>query len=239
MSIRRTRGCLNPQSCGFIAAVFAAILMVWSVLWLRFLWALTWLAAVVGLWMLTRHWNRKKPIPFPYAFRWFLRLPRPSQSRDLIRILQPRRGERVLEIGPGLGTHALSVASGLSPGGFLDVVDVQHIMVRTVVRHAREQGITNVNGCTADAARLPYLDQAFDGAYLITVLGEIPDRDAALRELFRILKRSGRLVVGELLVDPDFVSSRHLQGQAERAGFVFHSKTGGPAAYLARFERIG
>ena len=49
----------------------------------------------------------------------------------------------------------------------------------------------------------------------MTVLGEIPDQDAALRELARVLKPGGRLVVGELFGDPHMVTSGKLR---ERAG---------------------
>lgn len=47
----------------------------------------------------------------------------------------------------------------------------------------------------------------------------------------------GRLVVGEVFVDPDFVSLRDLKARAHEAGFAFHSKAGNLLAYVARFVR--
>ena len=89
----------------------------------------------------------------------------------------------MLEIGPGTGYYTLPVAGWLSPGGRLDVLDVQQEMLDHTMRRAREQGIDNVAPTLADARELPYPEDSFDGAYLVTVLGEIPDQDAALREL--------------------------------------------------------
>jgi hypothetical protein len=43
-------------------------------------------------------------------------------------MLEPRAGERIFELGPGIGVHALPVAASLVPSGMLDVLDV----------HARE-----------------------------------------------------------------------------------------------------
>ncbi len=69
------------------------------------------------------------------------------------------------------------------------------------------------------------------------MLGEIPDQDAALRELARVLKPGGRLVVGELFGDPHWVSPGSLRRRAEAAGLVFARRSGSPLGYFARFER--
>ena len=229
---------MSRQAWAFLAAVASVLVMAATALRGEFTWALLSSLAAVGCWMTTRRWQRISPVPFPYTFRWFLQiLPRPAQSPTrLAQILQPRTGEHLLEIGPGIGTHALPMASAVGPYGVLDVLDVQREMLEAVRRRASTAGITNIEARESDAAHLPYPDRTFDGAYLISVLGEIPDSDGALRELARVLKPTGRLVIGELFIDPDFISLRQLRARAERAGFVSARTMGSALAYLARFE---
>ena len=86
-------------------------------------------------------------------------------------------------------------------------------------------------------SELSYVDASFDAAYLTAVLGEISDQDAALRELARVLKPGGRLVVGELFGDPHWVSSKRLRQRAEAAGLAFVQRAGSWLGYFARFER--
>ena len=134
--------------------------------------------------------------------------------------------------------HALPVALSLAPDGTLDVIDVQQQMLDDVMRRASEADITNIRAKRADARRLPYGDGIFDAAYLVGVLGEVPDGQAALRELRRVLKPSGRLVVGEVFFDPDFVVFGSLKGRAQQASFAFERRLGGSFSYLARFRPV-
>ncbi len=188
--------------------------------------------------LLTRYWSTKHPGPMPYALRWTLRVPRGNHSPEhLRRALDPRAGERILEVGPGVGIHALPVATALAPGGALDVFDIQQEMLDDVMRRARSAGITNIAPRQGSADTLPYSDGTFDGAYLVGVLGEIPNGPAALRELHRVLKPQGRLVIGEIFFDPEFVRLGAVVQLASAAGFVFEQKLGNPLSYLARFRR--
>jgi ubiquinone/menaquinone biosynthesis C-methylase UbiE len=83
-------------------------------------------------------------------------------------------------------------------------------------------------------------DGTFDAAYLVGVLGEIPDPSAALRELRRVLHPRGRLVVGEaLVVDPDGVRLPTLRRLTATAGFVEERRLGPPFVYFARFRIAG
>ena len=65
---------------------------------------------------------------------------------------------------------------------------------------------------------MPYADDSFDAAYLVTVLGEIPDQGAALRELRRVVKPGGRIVVGELFGDPHMVTRKRAGRGRDRGG---------------------
>jgi len=226
-----------PRACLFFSEIVAWILTVVMAFRGELLWALLCAVYALGADAAGRAWSRKSPIPMPYFMRWVLLVPRgPHSPRHIKSILQPRSGERILEIGPGVGVHALPIAASLLPNGVLDVLDVQQEMLDDLKRHAASTGLTNILPRQGDAQKLPYPDQTFDAAYLISVLGEIPDAGVALRELRRVLKPGGRLVIGELLIDPDFISLLVLQKMASDAGFVFEQSAGPSFAYSAVFR---
>src|SRR5688572_20402016 len=140
-------------------------------------------------------WWRRNPSACPYNQRFWVEAPHPLITRKRLQaILAPRPGERLLEVGPGTGYYALPVAEWLAPGGTLEVLDVQREMLDHTLRRAAEQRVDGIVATEADARAMPYEDAGMDGAYLVTVLGEIPDQDAALRELRRVVRPGGRVV---------------------------------------------
>jgi SAM-dependent methyltransferase len=184
------------------------------------------------------YWARKNPSACPYSSRFLVAGPHPGIPRGrLLEVLEPAPGERILEIGPGTGYYAVSVASRLGEGR-LAIFDIQQEFLDHTVRAGAERGVDNIDPTLGDAQHLPYDDESFDAAYLVTVLGEIPDQDAALRELRRVLKPSGRLVVGETFAgDPHVVRFGALQERAGAAALSFESKRGSPLGYFARFRK--
>jgi ubiquinone/menaquinone biosynthesis C-methylase UbiE len=190
-------------------------------------------AAVVGAAL----WWRRNPSACPYSQRFWVEAPHPFITRERLReILEPRAGERVLEVGPGTGYYALPVATWLAPDGRLDVVDIQQEMLDHTTGRAGEQGIDNIVPTRADATSLPFQDDSFDAAYLVTVLGEIPDQGAALRELRRVVKPEGRIVVGELFGDPHMVTHGALSNRATASGLRVDQKLGGRLWHFTRLR---
>jgi SAM-dependent methyltransferase len=183
-------------------------------------------------------WWRKNPSACPYSQRFWVQAPHPIITRDRLReVLAPKPGERILEVGPGTGYYTLDAAEWVSPGGAVDILDVQQEMLDHTTRRAEERGIQSITPTLANATEMPYEDASFDAAYLVTVLGEIPDQDAALRELARVLKPGGRLVVGELMGDPHYVAIRPMRLRAAGVGLEFQTRSGNPLGYFARFAK--
>jgi ubiquinone/menaquinone biosynthesis C-methylase UbiE len=189
--------------------------------------------AVIGVAL----WWRRNPSACPYSQRFWVQAPHPGITRERLgTILEPSPGERVLEIGPGTGYYTLDLAGWVGSDGAVEVFDLQQEMLDHTIRRAREAGLWNVNPTQGDAQELPYDDDSFDAAVLVTVLGEIPDQEAALREIARVLRPGGRLIVGELFGDPHMVTTGSLRRRAEAAGLTFGRRVGSPLAYFARLE---
>jgi protein-L-isoaspartate O-methyltransferase len=183
-------------------------------------------------------WWRRNPSACPYNQRFWVQAPHPFITRERLReVLAPQPGERVLEVGPGTGYYTLEMAEWVGPEGSVEILDVQQEMLDHTMGRAGERGLTNINPTLADATAMPYEDASFDAAHLTTVLGEIPDQDAAVRELARVLKPGGRLVGGELMGDPHYVSFSAWQAKAEAAGLTLDRRSGGFLGYFARFAK--
>ena len=194
--------------------------------------ALAGVGAVIG----TALWWRKNPSACPYSQRFWVEAPHPLITRERLRAtLEPKVGERILEIGPGTGYYTLDLGEWVGVDGSLELFDIQQEMLDHSMRRAEERGLANVGATRGDAQDLPYGDDSFDAVVLTTVLGEIPDQEAALREIARVLAPGGRLVVGELFGDPHYVSPGALERRAGAAGLRLEHRNGPAFGYFARF----
>jgi len=151
-------------------------------------------------------------------------------------VLAPQPGERILELGPGTGYYTLDLA-GWVDGGTIEIFDLQREMLDHAMGRARERGLGNVVPTQGDATELPYEDASMDAVVLTAVLGEIPDREAAMGEIDRVLRPGGRLVVGELLGDPHFTSPGEVERLGRGAGLVLEERSGPWVGFFARLRK--
>ncbi len=170
---------------------------------------------------------RKNPSACPYGQRFWVEAPHPLITRQrLFEALAPLQGESLLEVGPGTGYYSLDAAEWVGPDGHLDIFDIQQQMLDHTMARAAERGIGNIRPTRGDARVLPYEPSSFHGAFLVTTLGEIPDQRAAVNELARVVRPGGRIVVGELMGDPHWVSPKSIQDLAENANLRVERRLG-------------
>lgn len=182
-------------------------------------------------------WWRKNPSACPYGQRFWVEAPHPFITRDRLRqVLRPQPGERLLELGVGTGYYSCELAEWVGPDGRLELFDLQQEFLDHTMRAASERGLNNLVPTQGDATELPYENGSIDAVILTAVLGEIPDRAAALQEIRRVLKPHGRLIVGELLGDPHFTSHGSLQRLGAEAGLKLTEVSGPAFGYFARLS---
>ena len=126
----------------------------------------------------------------------------------LVETLRPKPGKRILDVGSGAGAAEVSISRQHISQLQLYGVDLRHAEVAAAVRETASHN-ERAHFAAADACRLPFADAAFDSTFCIAVLQHIADPAAAVAEIARVTRPSGRIVI----VEPDnaaryFYSSR-------------------------------
>jgi len=119
-----------------------------------------------------------------------------SANAHALNELPVEPGDAVLEIGCGHG-QTLEKLARRATGGFVAGIDPSDVMLRLATRRLRreiERGDAEVH--EAEAARLPFQDARFDAALAVHVLYFWPEPDVELREIRRVLRPGGTLVLG-------------------------------------------
>jgi arsenite methyltransferase len=104
-----------------------------------------------------------------------------------------RPGEAVLDLGCGVGFDAFVAAQFVGVEGRVAGVDLSAEMLTVAEAGRIEAGFSQIDFRESVVEALPFPDASFDAALSNGVLNLIPDKPAALREIFRVLKPGGRL----------------------------------------------
>ena len=107
----------------------------------------------------------------------------------------PAPGEAVLDVACGAGVVSVAAASAVGPTGHVLGVDLADAMVQAARQRAKELELGQTRFERMDAAQLALPDAGFDVALCVLGLMYLPDPDAALRELHRVLRPGGRAVL--------------------------------------------
>jgi arsenite methyltransferase len=123
-----------------------------------------------------------------------------AQRCQVLKTLQLRESERVLDIGTGPGLLARDMAASVGRDGRVCSIDISEDMLAMSRKRCADQPWTEFQ--RADATNLPYPDNGFDAAVSTQVYEYVADIPAALAELYRVTRPGGRVVV----LDTDYGS---------------------------------
>lgn len=187
-----------------------------------------------------RYASRRKYAPCPAWLAWMLGPgtgDKPFGRGRVMEQLALKPGMRVADVGCGPGRLTLPIARAIGPDGEVVALDIQQAMLDRMARRLDQAGITNVRPVCGGAGEGHLPTESVDRALLSTVLGEIPDRERALREIHDALKPGGYLVVAEVIGDPHYQRKKKVIELGRGAGLAPGETTGGFFAYTMRLYR--
>ena len=113
----------------------------------------------------------------------------------LLAMAAPASGERVLDVACGTGLVAFEAARAVGPAGAVVGIDLSGQMVEAARLRASKKALSNVRFARMDAESLALPDASFDLALCALGLMYVPDPERAVREMRRVLRPGGRMVL--------------------------------------------
>ncbi len=198
-------------------------------------------AAIVAISLIWRWLSNGKSIPCPAWLGWLVEMDNPlakvSHAPSIIKHNAIVEGMTVLDAGCGPGRITIPVARQVGPSGKVVALDIQEGMLARVKVKAEKENLSNIEFFNAGLGEGILVSETFDRVVMVMVLGEIPNREDALRELFHSLKPDGLLSITETIFDPHFLRQSDLQRIVEKAGFKMKICEGGTFAYTMIFNK--
>lgn len=155
---------------------------------------------------------------------------------SLINRLELQENSKVLEVGPGPGYFSAKVAQVL-PYGKLFLADIQQEMLNYAKKRLNRKNIHNVEYHLCNGISLPFSDSMFDVIFMVTVLGEIENKQQYIKEFNRVLRNNGILSISEQAGDPDKMDIAEIEELLHDSGFKFDKIFGTRKNFTINFKK--
>ncbi len=113
------------------------------------------------------------------------------------------RGDNILDIGCGAGVDTIIAAMMTGAEGHAAGVDIVPEMLQRAEKNLRQTALSNVTFQQASGEHLPFSGRYFDVVISNGVINLIPDKEAALHEILRVMKPGGRLMLADQVMKGD------------------------------------
>ena len=176
---------------------------------------------------------------FPPKYAFTLLIPFRNiflSPRKLIQRLDIKENHNILEIGPGPGYFSTHIAKKLKSGRLV-LLDIQQEMLDISKKRLDKRKITNVDYKLSDGNSFDLESNYFDRVFMVTVIGEVENKDKYLKEIYRILKDDGVLSISELAGDPDKISIDEIQSLVSVNSFEVIAAFGNKLNYTVNFRK--
>ena len=107
------------------------------------------------------------------------------------------QGEMVLDVGCGAGVDAIIAGLMVGPDGSVEGVDIVPEIIARAEKNLKLTNLNNVKFNTIKGEKLPFGDSTFDVIISNGVINLIPDKETSLKEILRVLKPAGRLMLAD------------------------------------------
>lgn len=183
----------------------------------------------------------RSSLPCPVWLSWLVELDNPvfqnDRARNIIQHLDLQTGMNVLDFGCGPGRLTIPIAKQIGPAGQVTAFDIQAEMLNRNRAKAMSENLNNIQFVQGGAGEGKLEHNIYDCVLLVTVLGEIPNKDAALKEIFDALKPGRILSITEVIADPHFQSRASVLRRTNAVGFVEKNFFGNGLSFTINFEK--
>lgn len=146
-------------------------------------------------------------------------------------------GMTVLEIGNAGDAYTEATASHVGSAGKFYIIDHRPEITGRVTDLINKEHLTNTQVMTVDMQKLPFKNNFFDVIYMIGSFKDLQDTKHVLKELRRVLKKSGSLALSELICDPGYPLAGSLIDKVDKHRFTLKEKIGNFRYYTLIFGK--
>lgn len=128
-----------------------------------------------------------------------LNVDRSWRRRALKEIIIPDRSQKIMDLACGTGDFSIAIAGAMSQDSHVTGVDISEGMLAVMKRKVEDAGLTDrIDITVGSGEELPFPENSFDAVTIAFGIRNFEDREQGLREILRVLKPDGRIIILEL-----------------------------------------